>query len=55
LSACLVQRVAVRLPAANLRATSNAVSMTRSSGVHSATSPMRSASIPDYGVLVSKW
>src|SRR5258708_540835 len=46
-SACLVQRIAVVLPAASVRATSNALSSTWASGTATATRPMRSASAPD--------
>src|SRR5258708_10733389 len=55
LSACLVQRIAVALPALKVRAMSKAVSMTCASGTATRTRPMRSASAPDKDLLVSKW
>lgn len=54
LSACLVQRIAVALPAASFFATSSAVAWTSASSTQSATSPIRSASAPDSGWLVSR-
>src|ERR1700674_3019157 len=54
-SACLVKRMAVALPDLKVRAISSAVSITSASGTATATSPMRSASAPDKGLLVSKW
>jgi hypothetical protein len=55
LRACLVNRIAVVLPAANVLATSKARSITSASGTQSPTKPMRSASNPDKGLFVKRW